>query len=154
MSENGVIRVRNTLMLDWAVYLTLAVFTSMGFIFLDNPIEQGIVVISLVAFGLAHYLGYRRARTSTHFHIYFGIQILIVIWLLLEFPAADLFSFLFFILGIQVMLALPTRIAVRWVLLFFLIESASLLIRQGFDGIIAVLFNIPVYFLVSVFAYT
>ena len=101
------------------------------------------------SFGLAHYLGYRRARTSIHFHVYFAIQTLIVIWLLLEFPAADLFSFLFFILGIQVMLALPTRNAVRWVLLFFLIEGASLLIRQGFDGIVDVLFNIPVYFLVA-----
>ena len=78
MSENGVIRLRNIPMLDWAVYLTLAVFTSMGFIFLDKAIEKVIVVISLTVFGLVYIFGYRRAQTPTHFHVYFIIQTLYV----------------------------------------------------------------------------
>ena len=153
MSDNGVIRIRNIPILDWAVYLTLAVFTGMGFIYLDRVIEQAMVVISLTAFGLTHILGYRRAETSKHFHIYFIIQTLIVAWLHAAFRTADLFGFLFFILTIQVMLALPPRIAVRWVLLFFLTESLGLYTSKGSAAIAEIIFNIPAYFLVSVFAY-
>ena len=153
MIENSVIRVRNIPLLDWAVYLTLTVFTSVGFIFLDNVVEQAIVVISLTAFGLTYVLGYRRAQTALHFHIYFVLQTLIVVWLLVVFPTADLFGFLFFILLIQVMVALSTRIAVGWVLIFFLTESVGIFFRPNSPGLIEVLFNIPVYFLVSVFAY-
>jgi len=153
MSENGIIRLRNIPMLDWAVYLTLAVFTSMGFIFLDKASEKVIVVISLAAFGLVYFFGYRRAQTPTHFHTYFIIQTLIVIWLHFAFRTADLFGFLFFILVIQVVLALPVRIAAAWVLLFFSIEGVNLFIHQGLDGIVDILFNIPAFFLVSVFAY-
>jgi len=153
MSENGIIRLRNIPMLDWAVYLTLAVFTSMGFIFLDTASEKVIVVISLTAFGLTHIFGYRRAQTPTHFHVYFTIQTLIVTWLHFAFRTADLFGFLFFILVIQVMLALPVRVAAGWVLLFFSIEDINLFIHQGSDGIVDILFNIPAYFLVGVFAY-
>ena len=153
MTENSVIRVRNVPLLDWAVYLTLTVFMSMGFIFLDKFIEQAIVVISLTAFGLTHILGYRRAQTALHFHIYFVLQTLIVASLQAAFPTADLFGFLFFILVIQVMVALSTRIAVGWVLIFFLTESVGIFFRPNSPGLIEVLFNIPVYFLVSVFAY-
>ena len=153
MSDNGVIRIRNTPILDWAVYLTLAVFISTGFIYLESAVEKAMVVISLTAFGLMHILGYRRAQTPTHFQIYFAIQTLIVTWLHFAFPTADLFGFLFLILVIQIMLAMPPRIAGRWVLLFFSVEGISLYVNQGAVGIDNVLFNIPAYFLVSVFAY-
>jgi len=153
MSEKVSLRVSNIPMLDWAVYLTLAVFTSMGFIFLDNAIEKLEVLITLIVFGVTHYLGYRRARTSRQFHVYLAIQTLIIVWLHITFRTADLFGFLFFILVIQAMLALPVRDAAGWVLLFFLIESVNIIMSQGADGIIDILFNIPAYFLVSVFAY-
>ena len=153
MSERSVIRVRNIPMLDWAVYLTLTVFTSMGFIFLDKAVEQAIVLASLTAFGLMHILGYRRAQTPMHFHIYFVLQTLIVVWLLVALPTADLFDFLLFVLAIQVMVALSTRVAVGWVLIFFFTESISIFFRQGSAGLIEILFNIPVFFLLSVFAY-
>lgn len=153
MTEKGVIRVHNIPMLDWAVYLTLAVFTSMGFLFLENLAEQAIVLVSLTVFGVVHMFGYRRAQTPMHFHIYFALQTLIVVWLLVAFPTADLFSFLLFILVIQVMVALSARIAVGWVLIFFFTESISIFLRQGSAGLIGILFNIPAYFLVSVFAY-
>ena len=153
MTNINVIRVRNIPMLDWAVYLTLIVFTSMGFIYLDNVPDKVVVAISLIAFGAVHILGYRRAQTAAHFHIYFAIQTLIVAWLHIEFRNADLFGFLFFILVLQAMVALSTRVAVGWVLLFFLMESIGIFIRQGSDGIADILFNIPAYFLVSVFAY-
>ena len=153
MSDNGAIRIRNTPILDWAVYLTLAVFTGMGFIYLDRVIEQATVVIALTAFGLTYILGYRRAETSKHFHIYFIIQTLIVAGLHVAFRTADLFGFLFFILTIQVMLALPPRIAIRWVLLFFSIESLGLYTSKGSVAIEEIIFNIPAFFLVSVFAY-
>ena len=153
MTNINVIRVRNIPLLDWAVYLTLIVFISMGFIFLDNVPDKIVVAISLIAFGAVHIFGYRRAQTAAHFHIYFAIQTLIVAWLHIAFRNADLFGFLFFILVLQAMVALSTRVAVGWVLLFFLMESIGIFIRQGSDGIADILFNIPAYFLVSVFAY-
>jgi signal transduction histidine kinase len=78
---------------------------------------------------------------------------LIVAWLHIAFRNADLFGFLFFILVLQAMVALSTRAAVGWVLFFFLMGSIGVYIRQGSDGIADILFNIPAYFLVSVFAY-
>jgi len=153
MKDNNVIRVRNIPLLDWAVYLTITVFISIGFIFLDSAVDEAVIVVLLIAFGLMHILGYRRTQTPIRFHIYFAVQALIVASLQSRFPASDLFGFLFFILVIQVMVALSTRIAVRWVLVFFLIESIGIFIRPNSPGLIEVLFNIPVYFLVSVFAY-
>jgi signal transduction histidine kinase len=153
MIENNMIRVRNIPLLDWAVYLTLIVFTSIGFIFLDKIVEQAFVFVLLSIFGLAYIFGYRRAQIPMRFHIYFALQTLIVASLQASFPTADLFGFLFFILVIQVMVALSTRIAVGWVLIFFLTESVGIFFRPNSPGLIEVLFNIPVYFLVSVFAY-
>jgi len=153
MTEHSMIRVRNIPLLDWAVYLTLIVFTSIGFIFLDKVVEQALIFVLLSAFGLAYILGYRRAQTPMRFHIYFALQTLIVASLQAAFPTADLFGFLFFILVIQVMVALSTRIAVGWVLIFFVTESIGIFFRPNSPGLIQVLFNIPVYFLVSVFAY-
>jgi signal transduction histidine kinase len=154
MAENNVIRVRNIPLLDWAVYVTLAVFISIGFIFLKSAIEQELVLILLTAFGLVHILGYRRAQTPMHFHIYFALQTLIVARLEVIIPSSDLFGFLFYILAIQAMVALSTRVAVVWVLSFFLIESVSILFfRQNSPGLIEILFNISAYFLVCVFAY-
>jgi len=153
VADNGVIRMRNIPILDWAVYLTLAVFTGMGFIFLDSAVEQATVVISLMAFGLMHVLGYRRAQMPAHLHRYFFMQTLIVAWLHAAFRTADLFGFLFFVLTIQVMLALPPRMAARWVLLFFLTESLGLYTSKGSAAIAEIIFNIPAFFLVSVFAY-
>jgi signal transduction histidine kinase len=153
MNDNNVIRIRNIPLLDWAVYLTITVFISIGLIFLDNAVDQAVIVVLLIVFGLMHILGYRRTQTPIHFHIYFAVQTLIVASLQSRFPASDLFGFLFFMLVIQVMLALSPRIAMRWVLVFFLIESIGIFVRPNSPGLIEVLFNIPVYFLVSVFAY-
>jgi len=154
MSDNGVIRIRNILILDWAVYLTLTIFTGMGFVALPSAIEQATLVISLLAFGLMHVLVYRRAQAPAHFHIYFAVQTLIVAWLHVAFPTADLFGFLFFILTIQVMLVLPLRIAISWVVLFFSIESLGLYTSKGPSAITEIIFNVPAYFLVVVVAYT
>jgi signal transduction histidine kinase len=154
MKENNVIRIHNIPLLDWAVYLTLIAFTSIAFIFLDSAVDQAIIVIALIAFGLMHILGYRRAQFPLHFHVYFVVQTLIVAWLQSRFPASDLFGFLFFILAIQVMVALSTRIAVGWVLIFFTTESIGIFFRPNSPGLIEILFNISAYFMVSVFAYT
>jgi len=153
MNDQNVIRVRNIPLLDLAVYLTLTVFIAMAFLFLESVTEQITVVISLTIFGAIHIFGYRRAQTPQHFHGYFVLQTMIVIWLFAAFPTADLFGFLLFILVIQVMVALSTRIAVGWVLIFFIAETIDVFSRRGTEGLVEVLFNVPLYFLISVFAY-
>src|SRR5262245_60559162 len=116
MSSNDIIHIRNASLMDWAVYLTLSIFIGTGFIALPNTTERATVLILLFVFGLAHRFGYRVTTIERHVHVYMAIQALITAILFLRFPAADVFSFLLFLLVIQVTTALPPKLAARWVI--------------------------------------
>ena len=154
MHEKDLIRIRNASLMDLAVYLTLTIFLGTGLVALPEPGERVIASALLIAFGLAHAFGYRVAASQRQVNVYMAVQALITAGLFLRFPAADLFNFLLLILVIQVSIALPPRIAVRWVVLFFIIDSLSLFENWGVERAVNLPIFVPIYFLSSVFGYS
>jgi len=154
MFDKGVIRIHGAFLMDLAVYLTLTIFLGTGLVALPDTIERVIISILLIAFGLAHIFGYRIASVQQHVHVYMAVQALIIAVMFLRFPAADLFSFLLFILVIQVSVALPPRIASRWVVLLFMIESLGLFESWDAEKAVNLLIYVPIYFLAGVFGYS
>jgi signal transduction histidine kinase len=65
---------------------------------------------------------------------------------------SDVFGLLFFTLGIQAVLTLPSRVSIGLVILFYLIDSSGALLYRGPEGIVNVLFNAAVFLLTFVFA--
>jgi signal transduction histidine kinase len=154
MFDKAVIRIRNASLMDLAIYLTLFIFLGTGLATLPNMVERLTVSALLIAFGLAHAFGYRIASSQRHVNVYMAVQALITAVMFLRFPAADLFSFLLFILVIQVTIALPPRIAARWVVVLFTIESFRLIQNWGVERAINLLIFAPGYYLTAVFGYS
>lgn len=154
MFDKDVIRIRNASLMDLAVYLTLFIFVGTGFLALPDMTERIIVLILLLVFGLAHRFGYHTATTSRQVNVYMAIQALIVAFLIIRFPTADLFSFLLFMLVIQAAIALPSNIAARWVVILFFIEGIRLFTNSNGEQFINLLLLSPVYFLMGVFGYS
>jgi len=154
MFDKDVIRIRNASLMDLAVYLTLTIFLGTGLAVVPDVTERVTISIFLIAFGLAHTFGYRVASSQWHVHVYVAVQALLTAVMFLRFPAADVFNFLLYILVIQVTVALPPRIAARWVLLFFIIESLRLFENESVERVVNLLLFAPIYFLTSVFGYS
>jgi signal transduction histidine kinase len=154
MFDKDVIRIRNASLMDLAVYLTLFIFVGTGFLALPDMTERIIVLILLLVFGLAYRFGYHTATTSRQVNVYMAIQALIVAFLIIRFPAADLFSFLLFMLVIQAAIALPSNIAARWVVVLFFIEGIRLFTNSNGEQFINLVLLSPAYFLMGVFGYS
>ena len=83
-----------------------------------------------------------------------AVQALLTTVMFIRLPAADVFDFLLYLLVIQVTIALPPRIAVRWVLIFFFIESLHLFESLSLERAINLVLFMPIYFLTGVFGYS
>ena len=154
MFDKDVIHIRNASLMDLAVYLTLFIFVGTGFLALPDLTERIIVLLLLLVFGLAYRFGYHTATTSAQVNAYMAIQALIVAFLIIRFPIADLFSFLLFMLVIQAAIALPSNIAALWVVIFFFIEGIRLFTNSNGEQFINLLLLSPIYFLMGVFGYS
>ena len=154
MFDNDMIRIRNTPLLDLAVYLILIIFLGTAQVALPDSSDRITVSILFIAFGMAHTFGYRRASSPKQVNVYMVVQALLTAAMFLRFPAADLFDFLLYLLVIQVTIALPPRIAVRWVLIFFFIESLHLFESPSLERAINLVLFMPIYFLTGVFGYS
>jgi signal transduction histidine kinase len=76
---------------------------------------SALLAVSLLLMALEPWL-FRRSRTHTH--AYLAVQTALVIVIALLPPASDYFGTLFFSLALQAMLALPVRVAFRWIVAF------------------------------------
>jgi signal transduction histidine kinase len=154
MFDNDMIRIRNTPLLDLAVYLILTIFLGTAQVALPGLNDRIAVAILLILFGLAHTFGYRRASSPKQVNLYMAVQALLTTVMFLRFPAADVFDFLLYLLVIQVTIALPPRIAARWVVLILAIEAIHYFDNVTLDRIINLILFLPVYFLTGVFGYS
>ncbi|MGQ0604893.1 MAG: sensor histidine kinase [Anaerolineales bacterium] len=154
MTDDEVIQLSNSRPLNLAVYLALIVLWGVGFAILPGIPARVSVTLICLAFGLVHAWGYRAAITPRRVGTYFTIQTALVTGLLILSGASDAFNFLFFILGIQATMTLPRRIAIAWILVFFLVNSLIAVWCRGADGLITILFNAAVYSMTGVFGYT
>jgi signal transduction histidine kinase len=92
---------------------------------------SALLAISLLLMALEPWL-LRRSRTHTH--AYLAVQTALVIVIALLPPASDYFGTLFFSLALQAMLALPVRVAFRWIVAFSAATSVLLVDALGWEG--------------------
>jgi signal transduction histidine kinase len=152
MNTSRIIQQRPAPLFDLAVYLTLAVLAAVSLLVFPAALVRAMSVALCLVFGLIHKYGYYAIRTLRHATIYFSVQTLVLLGLVVLARTSDVFGLLFFTLGIQAVLTWPTRMAIVWVVLFYLIDSGGALLYRGSDGIVNVLFNAAVFVLTFVFA--
>lgn len=148
-----IIRVRNPRLLDLTVYLILTIMVVIGFISLPDVITKVIAIALCVAFGLVHAFGSSKAGTPGQLALYFGVQVILILALMALSAPSDVFNLLFYVLGIQAVVILPSRAAITWITGFFLLDSLVVLWTRGIGGIIAVLFYAAAFTLTAVFGY-
>lgn len=136
-----------------AVYVVLLILATVGLFVLPLVAAKIGAVVLLLIFGLLHTYGYRNTYTITQLMLYFMLQTLLVSCLIWVAGASDAFNFLFFVLGVQAMLVLPTRMGLGWIALFYLLDGVSSITSRGTEGIINLLFNIAVYTFTALFGY-
>src|SRR5215212_3838923 len=152
MNTASIIQQRPSRLFDLAVYLMLAVLTTVSLLVFPGALIRVMVVALCTSFGLIYRFGYYAIRTPRHAAIYFSIQTLVLLGLIVLARTSDVFGLLFFTLGIQAVLTLGSRTAIAWVVLFYLIDTGGALVYRGSEGIVNVLFNAAVFVLTFVFA--
>jgi signal transduction histidine kinase len=120
-------------------------------IFPDTLVRMMVVALC-VSFGLVYRFGYYAIRTPRQAAIYFTLQTLLLLGLIVLARTSDVFGLLFFTLGIQAVLTLRSRTAIVCVVIFYLIDTGGALVYRGAEGTVNVLFNAAVFVLTFVFA--
>ncbi len=134
----------NTLLLDAAAYLTIAVVGLVGWFAVEEATLRWLALGLVVAFGLVN-LYYEVKPGHFNPHIYSIAQTLIVTTLLLLVPNNFVFNVLFFILSARTMVTLPTRHAIAWIGVYATITALATVLRLGPIGILYVLPNFGGY---------
>jgi signal transduction histidine kinase len=154
MTDSAIIQLRQSRPLNLAFFLSLIVLWGVGFLILPGLVARATATGLCFTFGLVHVWGYRAVVTLRQANLYFGVQTVLVTSLLILAGTSDVFNFLFFILAIQAMLILPRRLALPWILIFFLMHGMLALWSRGANGLISILFNVAVYSMTTVFGHT
>ena len=152
MNTSSIIQQRPSRLFDLAVYLTLAVLMAVSLIVFPSALVRAQIIALCSVFGLIYRFGYYAIRTPRHAAIYFCIQTLVLLGLIMLARTSDVFGLLFFTLGIQAVLTWGSRTAIAWIVLFYLIDTSGALLYRGPEGIVNVLFNAAVFVLTFVFA--
>ena len=147
------LQVRNPRPLNLTVYLIVAIMVGISFISLPNEPAKAIAIALCVAFGLVHAFGFRLVDTPRRLAVYFVAQIVIALVLMILDSPSDVFNLFFYILGLEAVMILPSRAAIAWIIVIYLIDSLTALWSRGTSGIIAVLFYGAAFMLTAVFGY-
>ena len=147
------LQVRNPRPLNLTVYLIVAIMVGISFISLPNEPAKAIAIALCVAFGLVHAFGFRLVNTPRRLAVYFVAQIIIALALMILDSPSDVFNLFFYILGLEAVMILPSRAAIAWIIVIYLIDSLTALWSRGTSGIIAVLFYGAAFMLTAVFGY-
>ncbi len=154
MMSDEMIQVRNPRLLNVTVYLMVIMMCSIALISLPDEISKISAISLCVAFGLVHAFGFRRASTPGQLAVYFVIQLILILALMwLSYPS-DVFNLFFYLLAVEAVLVLPTRLAIAWTTSFFLVDSLIVLLSRGLNGFIPVLFYAAAFLLTAVFGYS
>jgi signal transduction histidine kinase len=154
MAASNLLQARNTRLLTLATYLTLVIMAVIGIGILPDLLTKAVAVFFCGAVGLVHAIGFQLAATPGRAHMYFAIQSVLIMGLIILDRTSDPFTLLFFILGVQAGLLLSGRAAVAWIAIFYLASSFTALWSRGADGVINVLFNAAAFFFTGVYGYT
>jgi signal transduction histidine kinase len=145
---------RNDRLLNLAVYLSLALLVSVGFVLSPDWFVRSAITVLCLAFAVVHQFGFSSVQNVYQAHLYLAVQLVIVAALCLVAGSGDPFNFPFFILGVQAMLVLRPRIATVWIALFYIVGCLAVALRDGSVSPVYLLFYLSAYIFVAVFGYT
>lgn len=147
-----IIHIRHGRSLDIATYIMLAIQVAVSLIVFPEPLRVAAILGLCITFGLVFWIGNTAVTTRRRALTYLAAQTSICIGLVVLARTSDIFGLLFFLLGIQAVLTLPTSFAAAWIVLFYLIDSVSAIWYRGGEGSVNVLFNAAVFALTFAFA--
>jgi len=151
--NNTLIQVRNPRLLHLAVYLIVLIMVVIGFISLPDAMTKTAAIALCIAFGLVHAFGFRLVDTPKRLAIYFAVQIILILALLILSSPGDAFNFFFYILALEAVMFLPTLPATVWIAGFYLLDVLIALWSRGTSGLPSVLFYAAAFMLTAVFGY-
>jgi signal transduction histidine kinase len=152
--NSQIVQPRNLRPINIATYVPLSITTLIGFIVLQDPLIRIPVMVLCITFGLVHAFRFRAITTYLSLVVYFFIQIALVIALTIITYPSDVFTFLLFVLCIQLTVLLPIKTAIPGLILFYLMDSQSALLNLDANGSIQLIFNVATIFFTSVLGYS
>ena len=152
MDSSAVVDVRNARLLDLATYGVLVIMGALGLSGLTGSAERTVAIGLCSAFALSNAVGPRLARTPRQLTMFFALQTsLITALLALRSSTFDTFTFLYFMLSVQVAVVFPVRRAAAWIALFWLLSGLMAIWILGAAALFGVLFNAAVFAVCGVF---
>jgi signal transduction histidine kinase len=151
MPNPTIVHIRHGRSLDFATYVMLGILIVVGVIVFRDPTTLAAIVVLCLAFGLVFWVGSTAVTTQRRALIYFVAQTIILAGLVMFARTSDVFGLLFYLLGIQAVLLLPNRLAIAWIVVFYLLDSSAALWYRGAEGVVNVLFNAAVFALTFAF---
>jgi len=133
-------------LLDVATYISIVAMSLLGISGLPTLNMQLTALGLCLLFGVFYRLFFETERYRQNPGLYFGTQAFILMLLfLLGSNTTDAFNFLFLLHTIHTAVVLPTKPAVIWISIYYIIVSSIVLVTVGLDGIYALLFYLITY---------
>src|SRR5512138_861645 len=152
--NNQIVQPRNLRPINIATYVPLIITTLIGFIVQQDSLMRIPVIVLCIAFGLVHAFRFRRVTTYLSLVAYFFIQTALVVSLMIMAYPSDVFTFLLFVLCIQLTVLLPIKTAIPGLILFYLLDSQGAFLNLDANGSIQLVFNVATIFFTSVLGYS
>ena len=152
--NNQIIQPRSLRPINIATYVPLSITTLIGFIVQQNSLVRNTVMCLSIEFGLVHAFRLRAITTYLSLVVYFFIQTVLVVSLTIIAYPSDVFTFLLFVLCIQLTVLLPIKTAVPGLILFYLLDSQGALLNLDANGSVQLIFNVATIFFTSVLGYS
>ena len=155
MQSKVVLHIRNPFLLDASTYVSTAVMALLGISGLDSLALQITALMLCLIFVLLYRFLFRTGHYERNPVIYFGIQaVVLLLLLLLHSDTGDAFTFLFYILTVHAAVVFTVPVAVLWVSFYYVIASVVELLERGVDGLYAIFFYLAAFIVCAIFGHT
>ena len=155
MHKGGIIQPDDLRWVNLTIYLAVVVIGVLGVGGLASPLPRLLFALLCIAFALVNVMATRTGAITRRPHEYFAAQTLLFLSLSTLRSPSDAFTFLLFILTIQASILFPGRVAVRWIVLFFLLGSSlGFLVLDIANALGTMLFNSVAYLLVGMLGHS
>ena len=155
MHKSDIIQLGNTRWVNLTSYLAVVVVGVLGVGSLASPPARLLFALLCIAFGLVNLVATRTGAILRRPHWYFATQTLLFLGLMALRSPSDAFTFLLFILTIQASIMFPGRLAVGWIVLFFLLGSSlGFFILEFENALGTLLFNSVAFLLVGMLGHS
>jgi len=152
MPSKIVAPVRIPALMDYATYISLLVMSLLALRGLDTVVAQLILLALCTVVGLLYYFILRAGRYKENPAIYFGSQLIVMVFLLLVGSSSvDALNFILLIVGLHAALVLMGRAAGIWLVVYYLTICIAVFIRQGSNGFYAAAFYLAAYVVIGFF---